>query len=32
MEALGNPKWREAMQKEMKAFYKNNKWDLVELP
>lgn len=31
-EALGNPKWKEAMQKEMKAFYKNNKWDLVKLP
>lgn len=26
------PKWREAMQKEIKVLHKNNKWDLVGLP
>jgi hypothetical protein len=31
-EALSDPKWREAMQEEMKALHKNNTWDLVELP
>jgi len=31
-EALGNPKWKEAMKEEMKTLYKNNTWSLVELP
>jgi hypothetical protein len=31
-EALSDPKWRETMQKEMKALHKNNTWDLVKLP
>ena len=31
-EALGDPKWKEAMQEEMRALKKNDKWDLVDLP
>ena len=31
-EALGDPKWKEAMQEEMRALKKNDRWDLVDLP
>jgi hypothetical protein len=31
-EALNDPKWRIAMQEEMKALHKNKTWDLVNLP
>jgi hypothetical protein len=31
-EAISDPKWREAMQEEMRALHKNNTWELVELP
>jgi hypothetical protein len=31
-EALSDPKWRTAMQEEMKALHKNKTWDLVKLP
>jgi len=30
--SLDDPKWRIAMQEEMKAFHKNKTWDLVKLP
>jgi len=29
---LSDPKWRTAMQEEMKALHKNQTWDLVKLP
>ena len=31
-EALGDPKWKEAMQEEMRALKKNDTWDFVDLP
>ena len=31
-EALSDPKWEKAMQKELKALKKNNTWKLVPLP
>jgi len=31
-EALGDPKWKEVMQKEMRALKKNDTWDFVDLP
>ena len=34
-EALTSPnkvKWKEAMEKEMESFHKNDVWDLVKLP
>jgi hypothetical protein len=31
-EALSDPKWKTAMQEEMKALHKNKTWDLVKLP
>jgi hypothetical protein len=31
-EAISDPKWRQAMQEEMRASYKNNTWELVKLP
>ena len=30
-EALVDPKWREAIDEEMKALYKNERWDIVDL-
>ena len=32
VEGSNSDKWKEAMQDEMKALYKNASWDLVELP
>ena len=31
-EALVDPKWKEAIDEEMKALYKNDMWDIVDLP
>ena len=31
-EAIGNEKWKQAMDKEMAALYGNETWDLVPLP
>jgi hypothetical protein len=31
-EALADPRWREAMNEEMKALQKNSTWDIVDLP
>ena len=31
-DALGDPKWRKAMDEEMEALQKNNTWELVSLP
>jgi len=31
-DTLEDPKWREAMQEKIRALYKNNTYDLVELP
>lgn len=31
-EALSDPKWREAMHKQMRAVNKNNTWEFIELP
>lgn len=31
-EALKDPKWREAMNEEMKALQKNSTWEVVDLP
>ena len=31
-EALGDPRWKEAMNEEMKSLQKNSTWKVVELP
>ena len=31
-EALKDPRWREAMNEEMKALQKNSMWEVVDLP
>ena len=31
-EALVDPKWKEAIDEAMKAMYKNDMWDIVDLP
>lgn len=31
-EALGDPRWKEAMNEEMKSLQKNSTWEVVELP
>jgi hypothetical protein len=32
LKAISDPKWREAMQEEMRALPKNKTWELVQLP
>ncbi|XP_057965405.1 uncharacterized mitochondrial protein AtMg00820-like [Malania oleifera] len=31
-EALGDPRWKEAMNEEMKSLQKNSTWEVIELP
>ncbi|BBH08824.1 LA RNA-binding protein [Prunus dulcis] len=31
-DALDNPRWKEAMDEELRALRKNSTWELVELP
>ena len=31
-EALGDPRWKEAMSEEMKPLQKNSTWKVVKLP
>jgi len=31
-EALKDPKWKEAMNEEMRSLQKNSTWEVVELP
>ena len=31
-EALKDPRWREAMNEEMKSLQKNSAWEVVDLP